>query len=241
MRSSLSTIDSLTAHERDAMFVLLAKHFIGTTRRCFEADLSQKSHAILLMDNREKLAGFSTFALYSDIGPTGEPATVICSGDTIVAPHAWGTSQLPRTWVRAVHQLHHQTGNCGLYWLLITSGYRTYRFLPVFVRRFYPSIDADPDPAAVACMNRLAAARWGDQFDPASGIVQLDHPQRLSEKLGGIPPHRLADPHVAYFCKRNPHHSVGDELVSFASLDTDNLTPAGQRMLGPGRRNVARS
>lgn len=242
MTSMLRQLDLLTASERDAMFALLSSHFDGTTRDVFEADLAGKTHAILLLDHLSWLAGFSTFAVYDDAGPDGEPATIVCSGDTIVAPRARGASDLPRSWVRAVHRLHRATGNPGLYWLLITSGYRTYRFLPVFVQRFQPGIDQAPDPAAVACMTRLAEARWGDQFDPASGVVRLKHPQPLRQEQGGIPPQRMADPHVAFFNERNPGHAAGDELVSFASLEVDNLTPAGRRMLGsPRMRGTSRA
>lgn len=214
------------------MFALLSTHFEGTTRDVFESDLAEKTHAILLTDDRGQLSGFSTFAIFNDCGPGGEPATIVCSGDTIVSEHSRSTSELPRAWVRAVHHLHEQTNNLGLYWLLITSGYRTYRFLPVFVRRFHPAVGTQGDPVMASCLHRLASARWGDQFDAASGVVRLKNPQPLRDEIGGIPPQRLTDPHVAFFSRRNPGHAEGDELVSLACLDAENLTPAGRRMLG---------
>ena len=64
------------------------------------------------------------------------------SGDTIVERTWWGSPALARTWVRAVRQLAPETSR-EVYWLLLTSGFRTYRFLPVFFRNFYPRYDAD--------------------------------------------------------------------------------------------------
>ncbi len=41
---------------------------------------------------------------------------------------------------------------------------------------------------------------------------------------------------MAFFARANPGHEGGDELVCLTSLDDDNLTPAGRRMLARGRR-----
>ena len=51
-----------------------------------------------------------------------------------------------------------------------------------------------------------------------------------------IPPGRLANPDVAFFARVNPGHEAGDELVCLTTLDDDNLTRAGRRMLARGRR-----
>lgn len=231
MRTRTVTINGLTQGDRDAMRGLLAEHFVGVSAAVFNADLRNKSHAVLLLDEADELVGFSTFAVYGAPGPDGRPATIVCSGDTIVAPRAWGSSHLPSAWVQAVHAIHRDSGRDGLYWLLITSGYRTYRFLPVFVRSFVPSADGGNDRAMIECMRRLAHERWGEQYDQRAGVVRLDQPQALCDSLSGIPDARRDDPHIAFFLRQNPGHVRGDELVSFASLSEANLTRAGLRML----------
>jgi len=231
MRTSTLTTSELTCADRDAMRVLLATYFQGVCDKQFEADLSDKSYAVLLHDDAGALVGFSTFAVYAAPGPDGELATIVCSGDTIVAPSAWGSSHLPSAWVQAVHAIHRRSGRAGLYWLLITSGYRTYRFLPVFVRAFVPSVDRGAPADLLDCMRRLARQRWGGQYDPADNVVRLGQPQPLCPTLAGIPDARRDDPHIAFFLQQNPGHAQGDELVSFASLGEDNLTRAGLRML----------
>lgn len=231
MNTRVSMINELSADTRDAMRVLLGCHFEGVSPQQFDRDLQDKTHAVLLYKDGGRLVGFSTFAFYHAIGPDGEPASIVCSGDTIVSPDAWGTSHLPSAWVQAVHTLHDLTDNQSLYWLLITSGFRTYRFLPVFVKSFIPRLHSPGDPAMLACMHRLARQRWGDAYRAEAGIVQLTQPQRLRNSLAGVPLTRQADRHVAFFIERNPGHEQGDELVSLASLDRSNLTRAGLRML----------
>lgn len=231
MRTETRPIAALDRPLRRAMAELLCASFDGADAVTFEADLADKTHAVLMFDRAERLVGFSTFACYTAPGPDDRPATIVCSGDTIVAPSAWGSAHLPATWVKAVHRLHRQSGNDGLYWLLITSGYRTYRFLPVFVKSYVPAVDREADPGLLACMARLARHRWGAQYDERSQIVRLGQPQRLRPSLSHVPDQHRHDKHIAFFLQRNPGHAEGDELVSFASLAEDNLTRAGLRML----------
>jgi hypothetical protein len=229
MNGTLRPRDRLTAGDRLAMFRLMRRHFEGIELARFTADLSEKNWAVLLHDNAGELVGFSTFMLGTSVH-AGRPITVVCSGDTIVHPRAWRSSALPRTWIRAVRHLHAEQGRGPLWWLLITSGYRTYRFLPVFCRRFYPCHDAATPPDIARLMHQLAAERYGERYDAATGIVRFDQPQRLRPDLRHVPAGKCDDPHVAYFLSRNPGHGDGDELVSLAALDDANLTAAGLRM-----------
>ena len=231
MRPVCLCIDELDTATKSAMVGLLGQHFERVTAEVFEADLSDKTHVVVLLDEQNKPVGFSTFAIYTAMGPSGEPATIVCSGDTIVAASARRSSMLPSAWVQSVHELHKQIGNTGLYWLLITSGYRTYRFLPVFVKAYYPGAGQNSTSDTVRCMHRLASERWGEQYNPETGTVRLANAQPLHPHLSEVPEGRQTDPHIAFFLGKNPGHADGDELVSLACLNTDNLTPAGLRML----------
>jgi hypothetical protein len=231
MRSACLPIDELDAATKASMADLLGQHFVGATPNVFDKDLADKTHAVVLLDDKDKLMGFSTFAIYTATGPDGAPATIVCSGDTIVATQARRSSILLSVWIQAVHKLHAKTKNVNLYWLLMTSGYRTYRFLPVFVKSYYPGIGQTCDAAMIDCMHRLAAQRWADQYEPELGIVRLVDAQPLQPHLREVPAGRKTDPHIAFFLDRNPGHACGEELVSLAKLNVSNLTPAGLRML----------
>jgi hypothetical protein len=221
----------LSVEQRDEMFGLLARHFDGVTRTQFEQDLTEKNWVILLTQGG-RLAGFSTLCAYESTFE-GQPVSVIYSGDTIVAPEAWGTTILSRAWIACVRQLRAHYPRGKYYWLFLTSGFRTYRFLPVFWREFYPRFDTPTPPGLKRLADHLARGRLGSQYAAAQGIVRFTNPQRLCPQLGGIPDGRTADPHVAFFISQNPGHTHGDELVCLTELSDENLTAAGRRMVQP--------
>jgi hypothetical protein len=220
----------LTASEREAMYDLLSTHFEGVTPEGFRADLGEKNWVVLLEDDAGRLRGFSTLLVYRTRAP-GREVGVTCSGDTIVAPSAWGTGELSRTWLDAVLGLGGDLGTEEFYWLLICSGYRTYRFLPVFWREFHPRFDAPTPPEARALIDALAAERWGAGYDPGSGLVRLPRPQVLRAGVSPVTARRMRDPHVAFFVRVNPGHRRGDELVCLTRVRPGNLSRAGRRVL----------
>jgi hypothetical protein len=222
--------EDLDRRTRDEMFRLLAGHFSGAGRKTFEADLAGKQSAILLEDEPGQLRGFSTLAVYLSQA-AARPACVVYSGDTIVERAWWGSPALPRTWIRAVRQLVPDGWTHDVYWLLLTSGYRTYRFLPVFFRSFHPRHDGGDAASLAPVLDALATERFGDRYDAADGIVRLAAPQVLVDDLLQLPAGRTLDPHVAYFLKRNHGHLRGDELACLTRISDDNLTPAGRRMM----------
>lgn len=213
------------------MFRLLQRHFEGVERDTFETDLAQKNWAVLLRDRAGRLAGFTTLHFYESHDGL-RPCSVLYSGDTVVEGPARGSSVLFRAWLQGVLELR-AGGDPSrpLYWLLLTSGFRTYRFLPVFWRRFFPRWDRPtPDPVQ-SVLERLSEERFGAHFHRDEGIVRFPHPQRLRSHLSGIPEGRLSDPHVRLFQRRNPGADQGDELVCLTRIHENNLTPAGHRVL----------
>jgi len=228
MRARLVSRADLAGPEREAMCDLLAAHFLGVTRASFAEDLERKNWALLLEEGG-RLVGFSTLLVY-ETSVESEAMTVVYSGDTIVAPAAWGRSSLAQSWIGAVRSLRARYRRGRMYWLLISSGFRTYRFLPVFWREFYPRGDAPTPPAVQARLHALATGLFGPRYLPERGIVRLDSPQRLRGALAEVPNGRRTDPHVAFFLERNPGWPEGDELVGLTELAEDNLTRAGRRM-----------
>lgn len=85
-------------------------------------------------------------------------------------------------------------------------------------------------------MDTVATERFGDQYDPETGVVRLKVPSVLRGEFRGIPANRLNDPHIAFFADRNPGHEQGDELVCFSILAEDKLTRLGRRMWSRGRK-----
>jgi hypothetical protein len=215
--------EALSDAQCDEMFALLARHFAGVTRAQFERDLAEKNWIVeIRRDGR--LLGFTTL-LVCEAEHEGRALTAIYSGDTIVAPEAWGAPTLARTWIAAVNHLRAAAPERPCHWLLLTSGFRTYRFLPVFWREFFPRYDAPTPSDTRGLLDHLARARYGGCY--AAGIVRFPQPQRLR----ALPLPRAQDEHAAFFLAQNPGHSEGDELACITEISDENLTAAGRRMI----------
>lgn len=224
MTGRLVSRADLTSPQRALMRALMQQHFTGVTAAGFDRDLAEKAWVILLEDEQGQVKGFSTQLLYTtQVG--GTSVRVVYSGDTIVHRDAWGSNALARTWLEAVRSWQ---SDVPLYWLLLTSGFRTYRFLPVFWKEFWPRHNS---PALPPMLNAIAGERFGARYDPAMGIVRLAEPQVLRDGLNEISPGRLGNAHVDFFARVNPGHARGDELVCLCPLTPANQTSAGRKLV----------
>jgi hypothetical protein len=120
----------------------------------------------------------------------------------------------------------------SLFWFLISKGYKTYRFLPVFFHEFYPRYDA----ALSARMGRLLDAfgrhKYPESYDPLRRVVRADSAKdHLRAGIADLTAARLRDPHVAFFAEANPGYASGDELCCLAPLTRENFTPAACRVI----------
>lgn len=197
----------------------------------FQQDLSNKNWVILLRDTEAgSIQGFSTLAFYKSTTKGGEIG-VVYSGDTIIRPAYWGTPELPRAWIKNVLEIGNELPK-PLYWLLISSGYKTYRFLTVFYKEFFPRYDQPTPPEIQALIHHLAHERFGSEYDPQLGIVRFSSGATpLKEGVSVATERRMKDPHVAFFVNKNKGYAEGDELVCVAQVHPDNFTPAGIRMI----------
>ena len=217
------------------MLRLLEAHFEDVRSEVFERDLADKDW-VLLIEEDGALRGFSTLLLY-ETRHGGEELTVVYSGDTIMDRRGWSSSALSRCWIGSVRALRRLHPGGRLYWLLLSSGFRTYRFLPVFWREFHPRFDATPEPKLRERLELLATERLGARYLRERGIARLDPPQVLRPELRVLPP-RSDDPHLAFFLERNPGWQGGDELVCLTEICFENLTAAGRRMWREGERTL---
>jgi hypothetical protein len=220
--------EQLTQHDMGRMYRLLCEYFVGVTIEQFQRDTAEKNW-VILMEQSERLVGFSTLLAY-ETWIDGQVYSVIYSGDTIVATDAWKSSTLARSWIESVATLRELCPRGPYLWLFITSGFRTYRFLPLFWREFFPRFDQKTPAHWKRLIDCLAKERFQEHYDPVTGVVRFQNPQRLRGSLAEIPAGRKTDPHIAFFSSGNPGHIMGDELVCITELSPHNLTTAGRRM-----------
>lgn len=223
-------VADLPAGRLPEMLDLMDSHYEGVTAAGLRADLAAKDRVILLTQG-DALCGFSTQVQF-DHEFRGRRVRVVFSGDTIIDRRHWGSSALALAWGRMMLDLLAREPATELYWLLTSKGYKTYRFLTVFFRRFEPGLGQEPDAAAHALLDDLASARFGPRYDAARGILAADpDAQRLRPGVAELDDRRLRDPQVAFFQQRNPGHAKGDELVCLARFLPDNLQPYILRQL----------
>lgn len=225
----------ISGPERQCMFALMARYYAGVKRDDFDADLKEKHWVILLRDgDSHALCGFST-QMVLDFTIDGTSLHALFSGDTIVDRKCWGQSLLAQAWGRLAIELIDRFPTGSLFWFLISKGYKTYRYLPLFFREYYPRHTAPTPPWAQSIIDVLGRQKYPRAYDPSAGIIRADGSAcRLRRDVAAVNEGRLRDPAVSFFVKKNPHHELGDELCCIAPLTRENFSVAAQR---PLRRN----
>lgn len=232
LAGTVKPVTALTEAERDAMLQLMTASYDNVDRCSFEGDLAEKEWVILLHEREQgTLQGFSTLMRMEEV-VDDQPLIAFFSGDTVISRSFWGETVLPRLWGRLVFALAEEIRDRPVYWFLICSGYKTYRFLPVFFRTFYPGHGQDHAAALRPILEVLARRKFPEEFDADHGVVRLHRATPLRTGLAEVTAQRLRDPHIAFFQQANPGHIRGDELACLAQVSLENLTAAGRRMLG---------
>lgn len=209
---------TLTPSDIDGMYRIHTSLYADTDVDTFRADLAEKDHVVLLTDPLGAVRGYTTLRVYADA-----EGWVLFSGDTGVDREAWGSSALHTGWLAAAMEAYQERG--PLDWLLLAGGPRTYRYLPLFFRAYWPSPFAETPAHVERRLVALAAHRYGARF--RNGIVRLG--------AGGLRPEhdqvRPNDPVDTFFRARNPGFAAGDELACLTRIAPDNFAPAAQRVL----------
>lgn len=224
----------LSGEETERLYSLYAAHYDAADRGRFLADLAEKDHVILLRDAESGLTrGFSTQKVIR-AEFDGSPVRVLFSGDTIVDPSYWGEQELVRAWSRYAGRLL-VSEPTPLWWLLISKGYRTYLYMPLFFKSYWPRLDAPLPDDVRRLRQELASSKYGAAWDPMRGILRFDESLgHLKPDLAAVPPGRREDPRVRFFLESNPGYARGEELVCLAEIVPKNLRSIGLRAVLEG-------
>ena len=213
----------LSDSEKEAMYALYSRYYSACDNKLFLQDLHEKDYVILLRNSSGDLCGFTTLQLI-DYEFGGDRRRAIFSGDTVIHHEYWGTQALSLAWCRMAGMIKTEHPELPLYWFLIVKGYRTYRYLPLFARRFYPTWRHQTPADMQAMIDYLAAQKFGDAYKREQGIIRFDQSRgHLAGEWADIPRHVTRHRDVCYFINRNPGFAQGDELVCFTELDENNL------------------
>jgi hypothetical protein len=239
LHGSIVPLEQVTEPERDSLFALMVRSYANVRRATFDADLDAKRWVIQLRDPRsDELVGFSTQTLLQ-VDVNGNVVTALYSGDTVVDRQHWGDPALAHVWGNFALQLveTHEPGS--LYWFLTSKGFRTYRFLPLFFREYYPRHDSPTPIHEAAVLTALGRQVGGARYDENAQIIRADSNKDYLLPGAADPRDRaIHDSHVRYFIERNPGYARGEELCCVAPLSAENFTRAAYRVIARAPCNV---
>jgi hypothetical protein len=232
IRTAIAPVEGLSEKHVHDMLRIMQTYYYNVSPDQFVKDLEEKYRVILLWESG-RIRGFSTQMLF-DHDFEGRQVQVIFSGDTIIEKSHWGSLALPVAWGRLMLSILSEHSDRDLYWLLTSKGYKTYRFLPVFFREFYPSCRKEAPAFEKALLCSLARRKFCDRFDSRTWIIRASEgAQCLRPGVADITERWRRDKHIAFFEKANPGHAKGDELVCIARCHEGNLKPFILRRLRP--------
>lgn len=231
VRVAMREIATLKPHERERMFELFSGHFANVQRDRFEHDLSEKEWALTLqVAGSDSLEGFSTLSRLQTV-VDGTKVCAFFSGDTFFKEEHQNAQIVLKTWLEHVLKVAETMPAGPIYWLLLTSTYRTYRFLPFLFRTFYPSPDWPVPEMIDRHRQALVWLKFPDEYDAGRGVVVLKEPTPVRAGEISIPQGRRRDRYVTYFLEANPGHANSDFLVCLTELRRQNLSESGAWLL----------
>jgi len=232
LRSQVLPVQEVNADFTLKLYQLFAACYDNVTLARFESDLAEKDFIVVLRDmESDEPRGFSTQQILR-IHVDGKPIRALFSGDTIIDPDYWGEQELVRGWCQVVGQLLAEEAEIPLYWLLISKGFRTYLYLPVFYHEFWPRYDRATPPSAQRIMDALANIKWPRYYQASFGLLQFPSSLgNLKSEIADIPAGRMEDPNVKFFLERNPTFLQGTELVCLAPISLENTKSIGRRLI----------
>lgn len=225
---------SLGTDEIQSMYSLLIKYYDSCEYEQYVSDLLDKDYIVMLKDTSGVLQGFST-AKILNYKLNGQAGRAIFSGDTIIHHDYWGSQALPLAWCYLAGKIKAEKLDTPLYWFLIVKGHRTYRYLALFSKQFYPTWRYDTPRSVQDLIDCLAIERFGDAYDLHKSVIHFEKSQgHLKNDWADIPEHLLIKKDVKYFLQRNPNYHRGDELVCLTELCQSNLRSFALRAFNKG-------
>ncbi len=232
LKGSLIAVGDLSISDKRSMLHIMQKYYENVTEEKFYCDLNEKSSAIILKDTEsDKIKGFSTI-INIEAEVFGVPVKAVFSGDTIIDKDFWGDHWLVRLLGRYFLENIRNIPSMRLYWFLICKGYKTYRYLPLYFKKFYPCFNIETPPFEKTVIDSFALHKYPDNYDPVACLIRFNgKAEYLKEGVADVTDARLKNSHIDFFQKSNPGHLKGDELACVAELSKGNFSDVFYRIV----------
>lgn len=231
LKYQIKKVSEITAVQQDEMFELMENHYENVHLSEFLFDLSEKQWVILLLTQEDKIVGFSTQVLiFPEDSSEFSNSIVLFSGDTIISHEHWGSVTLPVAFLHLVNTIQDAYPTQRIFWMLISKGLRTFKFLSVFLKEYYPCHFTQTPQPIHNLMQYMGNRKFGERYKAERGIIEaVSNGQFLKEEFQ---PQKTLDNAVAkFFYSSNPGFYKGDELLCMAEIAEDNLHPFIKRMV----------
>jgi len=224
LKSSIILISKISPQDKASMFSLMNDYYENVSREQFLSDLEKKD-CVITIKEQGLLCGFSTqVLLHRTVGDKN--IRILFSGDTVIDKNHRNSLVLPLAWGKMMLSLLKDQPNIPLYWLLTTKGYKTYRYLPVFFKDYFPSPTKELSDFEANILSYIGKELFNGKFDGNRWIIHAkEKDQRLRPGVADITEAKRNKEEIVYFEKMNPNYPLGDELVCLAQFNEQNLKP----------------
>jgi hypothetical protein len=234
--SAVIRIESLSNETIEAMAALYLESFDGSSEEVFRNDLTDKDEALLLFCDA-CLIGFTTLKVF-DVEWCNHPARIVYSGDTIVSQLHWGQQELAFAWISRIGQIKRSAPTVPLFWFLLVKGHRTFKYLSVFGKSFFPHWASSREDLKQLA-DQLAGAKFGNDYDPEKGVVKFPASRgHLKAGIADASPEEMSKAATQFFFLKNPGYRIGHELVCICELELFNMKPLAGRIFQRAEERV---
>lgn len=212
------------------MFELMSEYFDNLKKENFISDLNKKEDLLIMRNETDEIKGFSTLVIL-DLPLKNEIVKLLFQGDSIIHHDYWGDTDSIKTWIEyAYKKLDSFTDK--FYWLLLSKGYKTYKYLPVFFEEFYPRVNTVTPEFEQEIMDNYGYTYYKDGYDKEKGIIEMNlKKDYLKDWVAEIPENKLKDKNIEFFVQKNPDYRKGNELICLARITRENLKKPGRKVI----------
>ncbi len=217
-------IEDLNKDQKEKMLNLMKRYYENTDEEIFHKDLSEKNWVLALYDKENHdLIGFSTQQLFNVVH-NQDKYQILFSGDTIVDHKYWGSMMLSLAFAELVLDIKKECNGEKLYWMLISKGLRTYKFLPAYFINYYPCYNKETPEDIKYLMDKLGKLKYPDLYNSQKGVIEAkNNGQYLKPEYE--PDDMPLEPQEKFYYLMNPGYKKGDELLCLTCIEMENLNP----------------
>lgn len=214
------SLSQISHRQKEVMYDIYKQYYHNTNFDLFFNDLNEKDGAIMVFETQSNtIVGFSTVVL-KHFDYQGKRYRFIFSGDTVIVKEFWGSRALQSTMFKLKLKIRMKYPLDGVYWMLISKGYKTYLLLANNYDDYYPNFDNKHHnlaPIVEEYCNRF----YAKYYDRHSGLLNFgDDYQPLKQSVAPITDDmRRKNNKIHFFEQRNPTWIHGTELPCLGQLD----------------------